>query len=415
MPAEKIAPTVGRQHSAFLESIRRNGESGIPKVSMDEGLRVLEGAITAKIEERSDRAVIALVAGGSASGKTTISKKLVEHFEGDSLRLSMDNYIRGSMYISKNGINFDHPDSVDWTLLLQHLHQLDSKKGIQMPVYDFKACEREEEPKAVEPKRVIVVEGLYALDERISSLGDVKAFVYVDPKGGIFRRLMRDQERSSWSLKENLAYQLDTVLPMYASDVEPTRLRADLIIENDYNPRKEAKNCGARDVQLKFRESVQPDRLGEIGAEKMASLIQQDEYYKTVNADELIKVRSEYDKESKKSRIIFTYKGPKEGKDFIQRDKLEFEIDGRIRDGISAICDLSEKIAKDREVYSFKGVTFSIDLRVTKTGNDGTATLLGNFVEIKAPNENGKERMRELASVLGLDSAKPLVESYSDF
>ena len=165
------------------------------------------------------------------------------------------------------------------------------------------------------------------------------------------------------------------------------------------------------EIQVKYPGTLDAKRLEALGAEKVASLMQLDEYYTTRNADEVVRIRSERD------RMTFTYKGPKTGESFIQRHKLEFEIDGEIEKGMSSVYSLSATIMKRRELYAFKGafegLTLSIDTSVTKTKN-GSAVLLGDFTEIKTLNEGSKEKMNKLADLLGLTSTKPVTQSYSE-
>lgn len=174
------------------------------------------------------------IVGASASGKTTISRKIIEQFNGDAIIISQDSYYRDLSHIApeeRPKINFDHPDSLDFGLLEQHLIDLAAGKTIQIPTYDFKTHSQTDIYKTVAPKKVIIVEGILLLAmPNIRKHFDVKIFVDTDPDICLMRRINRDIAERGRSLEGVQKQYLATVRPMYLQFVEPSKRYADVII-----------------------------------------------------------------------------------------------------------------------------------------------------------------------------------------
>ncbi len=175
------------------------------------------------------------IAGGSASGKTSVTQKIVERIDGRNVViLSHDSYYRDLSQFPGRGpseINFDHPDALDTFLLVQHIKLLKEKKPIERPVYDFQAYLRKSESVTVYPRDVIIVEGILVFVEKeLRDLMDIKIFVDIDADERLLRRFRRDITERGRSL-DSVITQYDTqVKPMHLEFVEPSKRWADIIV-----------------------------------------------------------------------------------------------------------------------------------------------------------------------------------------
>lgn len=174
------------------------------------------------------------VTGGSASGKTSVSRAIFDHFSGQSLlMLQEDAYYKHSdlPFAERRKINYDHPLAFDTPLLVAQLQQLIARQPIDKPVYDYTQHNRLAETEHVLPRDVIIVEGILILaDESLRNLMDIKVFVDTDDDIRLIRRIKRDMATRGRSLNEIFAQYLATVRPSYHEFVEPTKRYADLIV-----------------------------------------------------------------------------------------------------------------------------------------------------------------------------------------
>ena len=181
------------------------------------------------------------VAGGSGSGKTTIAEAVVEALGGRVSLVQHDAYYRHRPDLSfeeRTRVNYDHPDSLETELLVEHLALLRSGQAVRCPVYDFAQHLRSDATTLVEPAPVIVVEGILVLaDAALRDQLDLKIYVDTDPDIRLARRIRRDVEERGRSVESVLAQYFATVRPMHLEFVEPSKRYADLIIPEGYNPR----------------------------------------------------------------------------------------------------------------------------------------------------------------------------------
>ena len=180
------------------------------------------------------------IAGGTGSGKTTITKKLVQRFGGDVSVIYHDNYYKAHHnmpYEERAKLNYDHPDSFDTDILIEDLKQLRAGHSIKCPVYDYSIHDRTDSTITVRPARVIIVEGILIFQSReLCDLMDIKIFVDTDADVRILRRIVRDVRDRGRSLDSVVNQYLTTVKPMHEQFVEPSKRNADIIIpEGGYN------------------------------------------------------------------------------------------------------------------------------------------------------------------------------------
>ena len=184
-------------------------------------------------QSMSDIIVIG-IAGGTGSGKTTITRKLMQNFGGDVSVIYHDNYYKAhhSMsYEERAKLNYDHPDAFDTDLMIKHLRKLKKGEAIYCPVYDYTVHDRSDKTVLIKPAKVIVVEGILIFQSKeLCDLMDIKIFVDADADERILRRIIRDVRDRGRSLDSVITQYLATVKPMHEQFVEPSKKNADIII-----------------------------------------------------------------------------------------------------------------------------------------------------------------------------------------
>ncbi|AVN64364.1 MULTISPECIES: uridine kinase [Mesoplasma] len=184
----------------------------------------------------SKKVTLILIAGGTASGKTTVADRIAnEILKGKSVtHISMDNYYKdfGELTLEeRRKINFDHPNSVDSELLLKDLQALKDYQPIKVPVYDFKSSSRTKETITVKPSDVVILDGIFALAiKEIRKLGDIKIFIKTSNDLRFIRRLQRDINERGRTLESVVEQYLNEVKPMHDAFIGPSIEYADLII-----------------------------------------------------------------------------------------------------------------------------------------------------------------------------------------
>lgn len=187
-----------------------------------------------------ERPLVIGIAGGSGSGKTTISSAVVAEVGVREVAvIEHDSYYRnleGLTLQERAKINYDHPDSLETELLVQHLETLLDGRSIERPVYDFTQHIRSSETTTIEPSPVVIVDGILVLaDPQLRALFDLKVFVDTDADLRILRRLQRDITERGRTMESVIQQYLTTVRPMHLRFVEPSKVYADLIIPEGYN------------------------------------------------------------------------------------------------------------------------------------------------------------------------------------
>lgn len=174
------------------------------------------------------------IAGGTGSGKTTITKRIMERFGSDVSVIYHDNYYKAHnnmSYEERAKLNYDHPDAFETDLLIRDLQALKRGKNVCCPVYDYTVHNRSKDTILVRPAKVIIVEGILILaDKRLCNEMDIRVFVDTDADVRILRRIIRDVNKRERTLESVVDQYLTTVKPMHEAFVEPSKKNAHIII-----------------------------------------------------------------------------------------------------------------------------------------------------------------------------------------
>ncbi|BAS45949.1 uridine kinase [Staphylococcus schleiferi] len=175
------------------------------------------------------------IAGGSGSGKTSVTNEIMNNLEGHSVALmEQDYYYKDQSHLTfdqRLQTNYDHPFAFDNDLLIQNLKALQSGHSVEVPTYDYTKHTRSDKTIAFQPKDVIIVEGIFALENKeLRDMMDVKIFVDTDADLRILRRLIRDTEERGRTMNSVIEQYLNVVRPMHNQFIEPTKKFADIII-----------------------------------------------------------------------------------------------------------------------------------------------------------------------------------------
>lgn len=175
------------------------------------------------------------IAGGTGSGKTTVVKKIAESLPPHYVAVvPLDSYYNDTSAMTeeeRRAINFDHPDAFDWRLLIDHVKMLKEGKAVEQPTYSYLICNRLPETVHVEPKPVIIIEGIMTLlNKKLRDMMDLKIFVDADTDERLIRNIQRDIVERGRTVEMVINRYLDVLKPMHEQFIEPTKKYADIII-----------------------------------------------------------------------------------------------------------------------------------------------------------------------------------------
>lgn len=387
---------------------RRRGEKVFEikseKYNLEKGIEKIKEKIE-ELKEEINQPIIIAIAGGSGSGKTSKVAEKINKLFSDSRIFSLDDYYKGKKFMRGIGSNnWDELQALDLDLFKKHLQQLKKNKTIRKPIFSMKKAERigyEDFP----PSKVIIIEGLFALNEKIAEIVDLPIFVEIGVHGRLLRRLMRDIKRTSQTQEEVLRMYAEAVHPMHELYVEPTKKKASLIIVNEYDPSKEADRSEKYEIQIKLpldNPGKIRKKLKDLKIEKSETKWQQDTYFeapgwKLSKTDELMRIR----REGKK--YILTYKGPAQGKEIRIKPKIEFQVDPDLKNVLEKIgYKKILQINKKREEYLFDETEIALD-RVES---------LGEFIELGIKNPKHEKKINDLIKKLELNLKSATKKSY---
>ncbi len=181
---------------------------------------------------------VILIGGGSASGKTYVLRKVLEKIPEEKIaRISLDDYYKDLKELpieERAKVNYDHPKAFDWKLINHQLKALKNGETIEKPIYDFTTHSRSLITEVVQPKDLIIIEGIMALvNKELRDLGDLKVFISASRERRLVRRIDRDMKERGRTYESIIEQYFTTVLPMYEEIIAPSQYYADLIINND--------------------------------------------------------------------------------------------------------------------------------------------------------------------------------------
>ena len=174
------------------------------------------------------------IAGGSGSGKTTLTTRLAEQFPEEVTVIRHDDYYKHYEDLTleeRKLLNYDHPNAFDTELLIRHLMELKQGRPVECPVYDYAVYNRSGRTRTIQPRQVVIVEGILIFENRsLCDLMDIRVFVDTDADIRIIRRIQRDVVERGRSLESVIGQYINTVKPMHEQYVEPSRKYADIVV-----------------------------------------------------------------------------------------------------------------------------------------------------------------------------------------
>ncbi len=182
----------------------------------------------------ADGILVIGIAGGTGSGKSTLTQRIVKRFGEAVTVIRHDDYYKAHddmTYEERTKLNYDHPNAFDTDLLTAHIRQLKAGKAVHCPIYDYTIHNRSKDFQLIYPSGVIIVEGILIFeDKKLCEMMDIKIFVDTDADIRILRRIRRDVQERARSLDSVITQYLETVKPMHEQFVEPSKKNADLIV-----------------------------------------------------------------------------------------------------------------------------------------------------------------------------------------
>ncbi|PLX07198.1 MAG: uridine kinase [Marinilabiliales bacterium] len=180
------------------------------------------------------------IAGGTGSGKTTVVRKIIKKLpKGSVTVIPQDSYYKDNSHLpldERQKINFDHPDAIEWPLLIEHINDLKSQKEVHQPIYSYLTCVRSEDSILIQPSPVVIIEGILILGHKaLRNLMDLKVFVSADADDRLSRVIQRDIIERGRSVTNVLDRYDKTVKPSHLQFIEPTKRYADIIVPQGGN------------------------------------------------------------------------------------------------------------------------------------------------------------------------------------
>ncbi len=183
---------------------------------------------------KENNVIVIGIAGGTCSGKSTLIGRLKEHFADQITMISHDYYYRAHdemPFEERCKLNYDHPDSFETDLMLQHIEMLKNWQDVEVPIYDYTIHNRSKKTMKIKPSKVVVIEGILIFEnKKLRDMCDIKVFVDADADIRIIRRITRDAQERGRSLDSVIDQYMTTVKPMHEQFVEPSKKYADIIV-----------------------------------------------------------------------------------------------------------------------------------------------------------------------------------------
>ncbi len=395
-------------------------ENSSEKINVsDEMLARFVGKVQALVDETNDRSIVIGVGGRTSSGKTTaVISSLITAFPDMVTVISTDDFAKGTEFVKdkiRQGVamNYDHPNYYDTPEARRVVGDLLDGKSTQKPVFNFKKGEGEPDgEERVDPSKIIVVEGLYALSPDLADLYDTTAFVDISMHGSIIRRLMRDIQRTNMTPAQILRYYMDYAESMYQQFIQATKDSSEFVIPNEYDPIVESWRSTSQDAQVKYKGDIEESELLRSGSQYLGEFDQHDDYFffdrDTRDSQEYLRIRNDG------TRRVVTYKGPPNKDDpYNSRARMEFEISEADEESLKSAATPDVSITKKRQMYLLDGAVVMRD--DVKRVRDGEVKDLGNFVEIHLSGDASTDpaTLEKVCNKLRLDPVNRSNTSYS--
>lgn len=384
-------------------------EDGRPEeyCELEDGIAQVVDTVCQQAEAQTERNVVLNIAGGSASGKSYHAKTIRERLASlgvEAATLSCDNYYIPDEEIvetvESTGLpNWDTPQAINFDAIKKDIQKLATGESVPARINLFDGRGGIEIEGEVEPKKVIIVEGLHALNNQLKDTADTSVFFNVSSHGRMIRRLTRDIQRTPMQGSAIMRYIDEVVDPTHAEHVESTKTNADFVINNDYRPEEEFE--GIPHTQQKLRVNDVSKNLEVAGAELISSTHQEDLYFHPQEngidferTDESMRIRKEG------IRNVFGYKGPHiPSTNGSTRHKIEIMLDDQTTAALMRrFGDSIITVRKDRTHYRIGNVSVTLDTNV-QSEKDGHVRDLGDFVELRSTEKDPLEAQDNILEV----------------
>lgn len=398
----RLLPIIPTSLSKYIIIHKRQRGEPIREIfNLEDGTKETIRIIKALLRTRKGHTpLVVFVGGGSASGKTELfAKKIREAIRGARL-LSMDDCFHGPAWMKEQGRkNWDDPEAMDIPLFRQWLLDLIEGKSVTKKIYKFgKEADGSE---TIFPPRVIIAEGIHALHETLNDIPGLRIFVDATTHCRFIRRMYRDalKRRTSQTPQEVFRMFFEHVEPSHQQWIKPTKARAHIVVENTYNPLREASAIGTPEIQLKIQGHIAESLLKEIGAEFVSEESHFDFYFtpsdkNIASRGEIVRARQTASTDG----FTLTYKA------VLPSGEVRFDIPVSRHD-LSLFWKRYLPLAvirKERRTFALGSVKINLD----------TVCNMGEWTELCASDIKEKENIRELMIRLGLDPATALQETY---
>ncbi len=371
----------------FLEFVKNKTAA-----NKDEGMKKVKTEVFRLLKEK-ERIVIG-IAGGSGSGKTFISRELLSWLP-DAVIFTLDDYYKDRSWINENlNSNFDDPNAINLDLAHEHLRELKAGRSIKRPKRSLEKGTVVGYTE-VEPPRMLIVEGIFALHETFENLYDYSVFIEANLHGKLVRRLMRDIGKTGQDFAGIILQYVGTVQPMYEKHIEITKNGANLIINNEFAPFGETYDkIDKFEFKIRSAFNIPLKTLNEHGAELVSERHLVDKYYVApglnfTESDELLRIREE------NGELVLTYKGPR--KLSFQRPRIDFPINRKFAE-VLLYLGYSNAVTSEKLRYKFKIADMpNLDIVVDEVKNFGT------YIEARIPSAEDEKKARKFLRELGIN------------
>lgn len=381
----------------------------IPEFTLGEWIVQIRKEIQKKSEKKS-WPIVVLIAWWTASWKTSAVATKIQSAFKDAQILSMDNYYMWPSFMEEHPeYNFDQPEVLRLDLFFKHLKALKKWQDVMIPSFDFKTEPKDDAIK-IKSSKIIIVEWLFALTDKLARLWDIKIFVELWSHSQILRRLFRDVVRTWNKPSEILEYFLGVISPMHKKYIEPTKNNSQFILWNDYLPKLESKNAKIKDTKLKY--VVNQKNIKQILSEVVHKLwwsyvwkTEQTDYFLSPNGwkykktGEIMKIRK-----VDFGRYFFTYFWPiNKDKSYEDRYTMKFFVDYEVvRDLKKLYPENITEISKLRRTFFVSGVLVSLDELETWE----------KFLVFKFDEKNKRTIILDVLEHLDVDARKGIKKPY---